>query len=138
MSEGTKDGIEGGRAAASPGEDPVIEMSRLCKHFEAGDHRIDVLKGVDLSLYRGDRVASHRRSSLQGRFTTVPEHMPPAHRHQAEWTPERIWRWAEKSGEATGTLIEAILLSRRHPQQGFRSCVGILRLAKRSITISGR
>ncbi len=82
-------------------------------------------------FHRGERVASHRRSSLPGRFTTVNEHMPPAHRHQAEWTPERIRRWAEKSGEETGTLIEAILLSRHHPQQGFRSCVGILRLAKR-------
>jgi lipoprotein-releasing system ATP-binding protein len=59
MSEASRDGMgdftDGGVASAS--DVPVIELSQLCKHFEAGDHRIDVLKGVDLSLYRGDRVA---------------------------------------------------------------------------------
>jgi transposase len=82
-------------------------------------------------FHRGERVASHRRSCLRGRFTTVPEHMPPAHRHHAEWTPERLRRWAEESGPESAQLVETILLSRRHPQQGFRTCLGILRLGKR-------
>jgi transposase len=80
-------------------------------------------------FHRGERVASHRR--LPGRFTTVPEHMPAAHRHQVEWTPERLKHWARKIGPETATLIETILLARRHPQQGFRSCMGILQLGKR-------
>lgn len=82
-------------------------------------------------FHRGERVASHRRSSARGRFTTVPEHMPANHRHQAEWTPERLKSWAGRIGPETATLIETILLARRHPQQGFRSCMGILRLGTR-------
>ena len=81
-------------------------------------------------LYRGKRVASHRRSPLKGRHTTVAEHMPKAHRQYASWTPERLVRWAEKSGPATAALVSAILASRKHPQQGFRSCLGVMRLGK--------
>jgi transposase len=78
----------------------------------------------------GKRVASHLRSPLRGRHTTVPEHMPSSHRRYLGWTHERIQRDAEATGPATAALIEAILRTRRHPEQGFRSCVGILRLAK--------
>jgi transposase len=81
-------------------------------------------------LHGGKRVASHRRSALKGRHTTVAEHMPRAHRQYASWTPERLVRWAEKSGPATAELVSTILASRRHPQQGFRSCLGIMRLGK--------
>jgi transposase len=81
-------------------------------------------------LYRGQRVASHRRSYKAHGFTTLPEHMPKAHRAYAEWTPQRLVRWAEKTGPATAALIHAILSARAHPQQGFRSCLGIMRLGK--------
>jgi transposase len=56
--------------------------------------------------------------------------MPPAHRHYAEWTPERLIRWAEKIGPATAGVVQTVLHRRAHPQQGFRTCLGILRLAK--------
>ncbi len=81
-------------------------------------------------LHHNKRVASHRRSALKGRHTTLPEHMPQAHRQYADWTPQRLVRWAEKSGPATAELIAIILRSRAHPQQGFRSCLGIMRLGK--------
>ncbi len=81
-------------------------------------------------LHRGQRVASHRRSYKSGGFTTLPEHMPRAHRAYAAWTPQRLVRWAEKTGPATAALIHAILSARAHPQQGFRSCLGIMRLGK--------
>jgi len=81
-------------------------------------------------LYRGQRVASHRRSALKGRHTTCPEHMPERHRRMGEWTPERFVRWATKIGPATAALITTVLDSRRHPQQAYRSCLGILRLTK--------
>ena len=81
-------------------------------------------------LYRGQRVASHVRSPLKGRHTTVDEHLPEKHRRMGQWTPERFIRWAEKTGPHTATLITTVLGSRRHPQQAFRSCLGILRLAK--------
>ena len=80
---------------------------------------------------QGKRVASHRRSSQKGRHTTVSAHMPKAHQHYAEWTPQRLTRWAARSGEATAEVVERILTSRPHPQQGFRSCLGIMRLGKR-------
>jgi transposase len=77
------------------------------------------------------RVAAHRRSSVKGGFTTLSEHMPSAHRAHAEWTPSRILTWAGKVGAATRDLCDAILAERPHPEQGFRSCLGILRLGKR-------
>jgi transposase len=81
-------------------------------------------------LDRGERVASHRRSSLKGRHTTIAEHMPESHRRMGEWTPQRLTRWAESIGPATGALIAAVLRERPHPQQAYRACLGILRLAK--------
>lgn len=82
-------------------------------------------------FHKGKRVASHRRSPHKGRHTTLKEHMPKAHRHYAEWTPQRLIRWASKTGGATAQVIEAILTSRAYPQQGFRSCLGIMRLGSR-------
>ena len=81
-------------------------------------------------FHRAKRVASHRRSNLPARHTTVVEHMPRPHREYAEWTPKRLIDWARQSGPHTAQLVSHILSSRRHPQQGFRSCLGILRLAK--------
>lgn len=79
---------------------------------------------------RGRRVASHARSTRRGFHTTVKEHMPKSHQQYADWTPERIERWARKIGPATAELTRRIIASRRHPQQGYRSCLGVLRLAK--------
>ena len=80
-------------------------------------------------LYRGQRVASHARSPLRGRHTTADEHMPEKHRKMGQWSPERFIRWATTIGPDTAALIDNVLRSRRHPQQAFRSCLGILRLA---------
>jgi transposase len=81
-------------------------------------------------LHRGKRVASHVRAHLPGQYKTVAEHMPKSHRAYAEWTPERLVRWATKAGPATAAVIHAILARYVHPQQGFRSCLGIMRLGK--------
>ena len=80
-------------------------------------------------LHQHQRVASHVRSPQRGGYTTVPEHMPEAHRRYLEWTPERLLRWGGKIGPATGAVIERILLERPHPQQAFNACFGVLRLA---------
>ena len=82
-------------------------------------------------FHKGARVASHQRSPLKGRHTTVAVHMPKAHQHYAEWTPQRLVLWAAQTGEATAQVVETILASRPHPQQGFRACLGIRRLGKR-------
>jgi transposase len=81
-------------------------------------------------FYKSKSVASHIRSYLKGRHTTVKEHMPKSHQQWAKWSPQRLINWAAKIGPHTAQLIELILNSRKHPQQGFRSCLGILRLAK--------
>jgi transposase len=73
-------------------------------------------------FHKGKRVASHRRSAHKGRPSTVAAHMPKAHQHYAEWTPQRLIHWAATSGPATAQVVETILASRPHPQQGFRSC----------------
>ena len=78
----------------------------------------------------GKRIASHMRNYRPHAYTTDLLHMPKAHQKQAEWTPERITSWAKKTGESTAKLTKVIMESRAHPQQGFRSCVGILRLGK--------
>jgi transposase len=79
---------------------------------------------------KGERVASHLRSWLKGHHTTLDAHRPEAHRHYGDWSPERFISWAEKIGPATGQVITVVLQERRHPEQGYRSCLGILRLAK--------
>jgi len=79
---------------------------------------------------KGKRVASHLRSLLRGAHTTQSGHMPRPHREYAEWTPERLARWARETGPSVGGLIERVMSTRSHPQQGFRSCLGILRLGQ--------
>jgi transposase len=81
-------------------------------------------------FYQSKPVAAHMRSYVAYGYTTHPLHMPKAHQRYAEWTPQRITSWAKKIGEATAQLVETIMTSRAHPQQGFRACLGILRLAK--------
>jgi transposase len=81
-------------------------------------------------FHKGKRVAAHMRGSGNRRHTTVPEHMPSSHRRYANWTPDRIRRDAAANGVHTEILIDVILRSKPHPEQGFRSCIGILRLAK--------
>lgn len=89
------------------------------------------MTGTTVELFhRGKRVASHARSALRNRHTTIAEHMPSSHRRYAEWTPARIASEAERIGPATAGLCAAIMRAKPHPEQGFRACLGILRLAK--------
>jgi len=82
-------------------------------------------------FHHGKLVATHQRSQRPYRPTTVADHMPSSHRRYRDWTHERIEREAAAIGPDTAALVEIILRSRPHPEQGFRSCIGILRLAKR-------
>jgi len=81
--------------------------------------------------HEGVRVAAHPRSHTRGRATTLTEHMPEKHRAVACWTPERIAGWAAKTGPETAALCRAIMAARPHPELGFRSCLGVLRLGDR-------
>jgi transposase len=82
-------------------------------------------------LYKGRRVATHARSTLRGRHTTIADHRPTKHQKYLAWTPERFRRLAEAIGPWTATAVSRILESRTYPEQGYRSCLGILRLADR-------
>jgi transposase len=81
-------------------------------------------------FHRSRRVAAHMRASSERKHTTVHEHMPSSHRRYADWTPERLRRQASEIGCHTAALVEIILRERTHPEQGFRACLGILRLTK--------
>jgi transposase len=80
-------------------------------------------------FHKSARVASHVRSYRPG-YTTDRAHMPDSHRRHAAWTPARIVAWAAKAGPATARLAEAVLASKPHPEQGFRTCLGIVRLGE--------
>lgn len=79
---------------------------------------------------KGERIAAHLRSSGNGKHTTVPEHMPSSHRRYADWTVDRIRREAAMIGPSASALCDVILEERSHPEQGFRACLGIVRLVK--------
>ena len=81
-------------------------------------------------LFRNKRIASYLRDSRKGRHTTQSGHMPVNHQQYLEWTPSRILNWAGTMGKATQKVAEIIMTSREHPEQGYRSCLGILRLGK--------
>ena len=81
-------------------------------------------------FYSNKRVASHLRKVPRGRHATIKEHMPLNHQKYLEWTPERFKRWAAKIGPETVILTELLLLKRTHPQQAYRTLLGILRLGK--------
>ena len=87
--------------------------------------------GVEL-FHRGRRVAAHARRHAGMRHATSPEHMPSSHRRYAAWSVERFRREARSIGPHTEALIAAILAGRPHPEQGFRTCVGVLKLFRGS------
>lgn len=82
------------------------------------------------AFYKGERVASHAKSPGRRNHATLADHMPSAHRRHASWTPTRISFVAEKIGPSTAALTTAIMMARPHPEQGFRTCLGIFALQK--------
>jgi transposase len=78
-----------------------------------------------------ERIAVHMRGSSNGRHTTIPEHMPSSHRRYGEWTPAKIREEAVRIGPMLSMLVEKIIEGRPHPEQGYRSCLGIIALEKR-------
>jgi transposase len=79
-------------------------------------------------FHRGVRVASHLRSRADYKHTTIQEHRPKAHQRHQEWPPSRVVEWCGTIGPATAQVAERILGANRHPEHGYRSCLGIVRL----------
>ncbi len=107
------------------------------KHYYSTPHAL-IHSELDVRLtqttieifHQSKRVAAHARSFQPGLFTTVEEHRPKSHQRYLQWTPSRLVHWGEKVGPACGKLVEQILQSRPHPEMGFRSVLGIMRLGK--------
>jgi transposase len=79
-------------------------------------------------FHKGVRVASHARSRAANKASTLDEHRPKAHQRYLQWTPSRLVEWGRKIGPLTAELLECILASKPHPEQGFRTCLGVIRL----------
>lgn len=82
-------------------------------------------------LHKGRRVASHARSALTHKHTTLADHMPKSHQKHLEWTPQRLLNWGERIGPASGSVIRRLLEDQPHPEMGYRSCLGVFSLARR-------
>lgn len=82
-------------------------------------------------FHKGKRVSAHARSSVINKATTLNEHRPKSHQQYGDWAPERLVSWAQKIGPSAATLVELIMARQKHPEMGYRSCLGILRLTKK-------
>lgn len=82
-------------------------------------------------LHKRKRVASHPRSFVKYAYSTAPSHRPASHRAHLEWTPSRLIRWGRTIGPHTAALVEYVIRSKPHPEQGYRSALGILRLSRK-------
>lgn len=82
------------------------------------------------AFLKGQRVASHQRTSGNRQHSTHRDHMPAHHRFREDWTPEKIRRQAARIGTNTEAFVELVMRERKHPEQGYRSCLGVIRLAK--------
>ena len=89
-----------------------------------------ITRGTIEVLARGRRVASHPKNSRKGGYSTIADHMPTAHRAHADWSPSRLMNWASTIGPATGELVKRLLMEKQHPEQGYRACLGLMRLAR--------
>jgi transposase len=81
-------------------------------------------------FYQSARIASHLRSFKAGKPTTLAEHMPKSHQKHLQWSPSRMIQWGASIGPQTAQFMEQLLQSKAHPEQGYRSCLGIIRLGK--------
>jgi transposase len=81
--------------------------------------------------HKSERIAFHRRNIQPYKYTTVREHMPSVHNFVSDWNADKFLSWASAIGEQTRTFVERILQIKQHPEQGYKSCVGILSFAKK-------
>ena len=100
---------------------------------KGGDTKVKMIydERIVAIYYDNVRIAQYKRDRRPNEYTTLPEHMPPEHRFYAEWSPQRFCSWAKSIGGETLQVIEKVLQSRKHPEQAFKVCLGILNLAKK-------
>lgn len=110
----------------------AVEGNYYSVPYQLVGERVDLrLTAHAVEAFRaGRRIASHARGHGRGEYHTDPHHRPQAHQRYLEWSPSRLIRWATAVGPHTAQLVETILQERPHPEQGYRACLGILRLGK--------
>jgi transposase len=120
------------RCRVAPDYHVEVDSSWYSVPFSLIRREVDVrICGAIVEIFHGgDRVASHRRCPGRRSHVTLPEHMPSAHRRHAEWTPARMLAAATKLGPSVVAFCETVMADRPHPEQGFRTCLGVLALAK--------
>lgn len=110
-----------------------IERHRYSVPHQLVGQRLDAritAHGIEL-LHAGQRVAVHGRSTRAGGYTTLAEHLPDAWRQHRQWSPQRLQHWASSVGPQTAAVVQAMLARHKHPEQGYRSCLGLLALSRR-------
>lgn len=106
------------------------------KHFYSVPYQL-IKKKVEIRatervvevFHKSERVASHQRSPVKGRYSTELGHRPPSHQEHLKWTPERIVKWASSKGSSVGEFVEELIRTRKHPEQGYRAAMGLIRLS---------
>ena len=120
------------RARVAPNYHVEVDSSWYSVPFRLIREEVDVrVCGAIVEIFhKGQRVASHPRCPGRRSHVTLPDHMPSAHRRHADWTPARVLAQAVKLGPSVTAFCEMIMADRPHPEQGFRTCLGILALAR--------
>ena len=101
-------------------------------HYTLIGKKVDVRATATVveAYFKGNRVALHQRSFKKGSHSTENSHRPKAHQRYLDWTPSRLINWGRSVGPATAHVVEHVIKSKPHPEQGYRSCLGILRMSK--------
>ncbi len=120
------------RARVAPDYHVEVDSSWYSVPFGLIKQEVDVrIAGQTVEIFhRGHRVASHARTPGRRSHVTVADHMPSAHRRFGEWTPARMLAQATKIGPSVTAFCEMVMADRPHPEQGFRTCLGVLSLVK--------
>ena len=138
------------RPALSPLPDTPFEYAEWKRAKVHPDYHIEVLhsfysvphrligRQVDVRLthrmieifHNNERVAVHHRRGPRGGHTTIKEHMPKAHQRYGGMTPESLITRAARTGYHTAALVERLMRARPHPEQGYRSALGVLSLQR--------
>jgi transposase len=111
----------------------MVEERAYSVPYTYADKKVTIRVGYSVIevFYERERIASHRRCRGTGLAVTLAEHMPSHHRAVASWNAERILNWAGEFGPSVREFCDLLMQHRQHPEQGFRACLGVLRLAKK-------
>ena len=113
----------------------------LDSHYYSVPHRF-IGKSVQIhynkrnvEIYHNyERIAVHQYTERPWAYTTIKDHMPSQHQFVMDWNPDRFIKWGTKIGTSTGTYIQKVLDKTTYPEQAYKSCMGILNLAKKYST----